>query len=263
MSSLFVEKIGQGPALVMLHGWGFNSGVWQSVTELLSQDFELHLVDLPGFGHSELTVQDYCLPQLALAVAQVVPQKATWLGWSLGGLVAKQAALMTEIELDKLITVACSPCFLANLNAETVWPGIAPDLLLQYHKSLEQDPKKILTEFLVTQALGSRSVKNDIKILKSSIKASPAPQFVALNAGLNLLKNVDLRQELKSITCPWLRLYGKRDALVPRKIMPMVEGLVSGGESYLFKDSAHAPFVSESELFVEQVKKFVERPRSV
>lgn len=51
--SLHIEKIGQGVPLVMIHGWGMHSGMWMQARDLLSKYFELHMLDLPGMGHSQ------------------------------------------------------------------------------------------------------------------------------------------------------------------------------------------------------------------
>ncbi|MDX1266111.1 MAG: alpha/beta fold hydrolase, partial [Oceanisphaera sp.] len=50
--SVYVERRGRGPDLVLLHGWGMNGAVWQGLAPRLEADFRLHLVDLPVFGHS-------------------------------------------------------------------------------------------------------------------------------------------------------------------------------------------------------------------
>ena len=49
---MFIKQMGQGPDLVMLHGWSMHSGVWQPLAELLAKQFTLHLIDLPGHGQS-------------------------------------------------------------------------------------------------------------------------------------------------------------------------------------------------------------------
>ena len=43
---------GQGPALVLLHGWAMHSGLFAPLVAALEPAFELHLVDLPGHGRS-------------------------------------------------------------------------------------------------------------------------------------------------------------------------------------------------------------------
>ena len=47
---LYVEQMGQGPDLVMVHGWGMSGAVFDSVARELAQNFCVHLVDLPGYG---------------------------------------------------------------------------------------------------------------------------------------------------------------------------------------------------------------------
>ena len=51
--SVFVEVVGRGPNLTMLHGWGLNGAVWGGVRDALAQCHTLHIVDLPGHGRSD------------------------------------------------------------------------------------------------------------------------------------------------------------------------------------------------------------------
>ena len=52
LMSLHVEVVGNGPALVLVHGWGLHGGVFAPLVERLSAEFQFHLVDLPGHGGS-------------------------------------------------------------------------------------------------------------------------------------------------------------------------------------------------------------------
>ena len=66
--SLHIEVVGHGPPLVLVHGWGLHGGVFAPLVERLSGEFQLHLVDLPGHGHSRddhtpLTLEA-CVPEL-------------------------------------------------------------------------------------------------------------------------------------------------------------------------------------------------------
>lgn len=54
MNKLYWQTLGEGKThLVLLHGWGLNAQVWQSIITRLSSHFTLHLVDLPGYGRSQ------------------------------------------------------------------------------------------------------------------------------------------------------------------------------------------------------------------
>ena len=88
MNNIWWQTKGQGNVhLVLLHGWGLNAEVWRCIDEELSSHFTLHLVDLPGFGRSR-GFGAMSLADMAEAVLRQAPDKAIWLGWSLGGLVA-------------------------------------------------------------------------------------------------------------------------------------------------------------------------------
>src|SRR5690606_21858257 len=67
--------------LVLLHGWGGDSGAWDELVPLLRERFAVIAVDLPGFGASAPApwTLDGLLAQLALAL----PPRCLLVGWSL------------------------------------------------------------------------------------------------------------------------------------------------------------------------------------
>ena len=106
---MHVEVVGSGRPLVLLHGWAMHGGVFAPLVEQLRRDHVLYLVDLPGHGLS--TERDAIdLAHVVQRIAQVTPA-AVWLGWSLGGLLAQQAALEMPWHVRGLIAVAASPRF--------------------------------------------------------------------------------------------------------------------------------------------------------
>ena len=85
--SLYVETLGCGPDLVLLHGWGMNGAVWRHVAAHLAEDYCVHLVDLPGHGRSGM-VEPYTLDELVREIDAAFPLPLHVVGWSLGGAVA-------------------------------------------------------------------------------------------------------------------------------------------------------------------------------
>ncbi len=249
-----VERFGQGQDLVLLHGWGMNGAVWHGIAQQLAAHYRLHLVDLPGFGNSPLHEgSEYTLPWLAEQVATVLPEKCHLLGWSLGGLVASQLALTRPERLHSLITVASSPCFMAREG----WPGIAPKVLAGFNQMLAGDFMHTIERFLAIQAMGSEHARDDIRQLRHWLAERPAPQFAALEAGLGLLADVDLRDELLPLSLPWLRVYGRLDSLVPKASIALLDECYPGSHSVVLEKASHAPFISHPQQFVEIVRHFV------
>ncbi|AIJ07965.1 MULTISPECIES: pimeloyl-ACP methyl ester esterase BioH [Edwardsiella] len=245
MSALFWHTCGAGKRdLVLLHGWGLNAEVWRCIVPQLSAQFRLHLVDLPGYGRSGGDTP-YSLAEMTQRVLAQAPERALWLGWSLGGLVATQAALHHPQRVSGLITVASSPCF----TAQTAWPGIRGDVLHHFQSQLRDDFQRTVERFLALQTLGTDSARQDARALKSVVLAQPMPSAAVLNGGLSLLRETDLRPQLATLAPPWLRLYGALDGLVPRRVVPLVDALSPRGRSLIIPGAAHAPFISHPAPF--------------
>ena len=47
------RRQGAGEALLLIHGFGSSTYTWRGVVDSLAQDFEVHAIDLPGFGFSQ------------------------------------------------------------------------------------------------------------------------------------------------------------------------------------------------------------------
>lgn len=253
MNTLYRETIGEGDRhLVLLHGWGLNAEVWRYTAERLAPQFCLHLIDLPGYGRSE-GFGAMTLEEMAETVLAAMPEKSALLGWSLGGLVASQIALSAPQRVEKLITVASSPCFAAHEN----WPGIRPDVLQGFQHQLSEDFQRTVERFLALQTLGSDSARQDARLLKSIVLNLPMPPVAVLNGGLEILRNVDLRQPVTQLTLPVLRIYGALDGLVPRKIVPLMDAILPDSCSEVVEKAAHAPFISHPDRFCELVERFL------
>ena len=246
-SKLFIHQEGQGSDLVLLHGWGVNSTVFAPIAKELSRDYKVFNVDLPGFGESE-----ECFGGIEFwtnVIAENIPDDAILIGWSLGGLLAMNLAIHHSNKVNKLVTIASSPCFLANENEQ--WPGMSPQIFDQFSHQLNLDPDKAVERFLAIQAIGSESMKVDIKQLKHAIETKA--RLTGLNQGLDILKNVDLRQQISNISQPWLRIWGGRDGLVPRQV---IERLPNNAHDAILGKASHAPFISHRLEFIQILLKW-------
>ncbi|CAM3739795.1 Pimeloyl-[acyl-carrier protein] methyl ester esterase [Vibrio aerogenes CECT 7868] len=242
---------GEGPDLVLIHGWGMNGAVWDQTVEILKHEYRVHVVDLPGYGHS-----GHCcassIEETALLVLQGAPEQAVWLGWSLGGLIATHIALNHPARVKKLITVASSPKF----AAQDEWRGIQPKVLKAFTSQLVDDFQLTIERFMALQAMGSPTARQDVKALKEKVLSRPAPRPEALFSGLKMLSDIDMRTQLSDISVPLLRLYGRLDGLVPVQVANDLNTLVPESQSCIFSRSSHAPFITETDDFCHQVLEF-------
>jgi pimeloyl-[acyl-carrier protein] methyl ester esterase len=247
------QKIGNGPNLILLHGWGMNGAVWQQLIPMLSQHFTLHIADLPGYGHSQHLSAD-SIDAIAQHLLKSAPPQATWLGWSLGGLLATHIAYHYPERVNQLVTVASSPKF----SAHERWRGIKPEVLAAFTQQLQNDLQVTIERFMALQAMGSPSARQDVKTVKQAVLQRPSPCPHALELGLTLLAELDYRQQLAEISQPTFRLYGRLDGLVPNKVAKDLDKVSPHHFSHTFQQSSHAPFITEpaqfSEILVQQLR---------
>lgn len=254
-ANIYWQVVGEGDDIVLLHGWGMNGAVWESTVETLKDNFRVHVVDLPGYGYSAESPA-MSLDDIVAMILPDAPKNAIWVGWSLGGLVASTIALQHSEYVRKLITVASSPRFAAS----TEWRGIQPKVLSDFTAQLLEDFQLTIERFMALQAMGSPTARKDVKQLKRAVLARPQPNPDALLAGLAMLENIDLRDEMSRVPMPMLRIYGRLDGLVPVKVAKDLDKLWPQTESSILAQSSHAPFITEPEAFIDQLRQFAGLP---
>ncbi len=251
------ETRGSGPDLVMLHGWGMHSAMWGELSDRLAERYRITMVDLPGHGLSPALEPAHAatLSRVAAAVAAVAPATAAWLGWSLGGLVAMQAARDLPRRISRLILVASSACFVQRAD----WPYAQSVATLEgFAAGLQQDYRAVLLRFLALQAWGGEDVRRQVQALRKALFVHGEPEPGALAAGLTLLKESDLRSALPSLAQPTLLIGGEHDSLVPIAALEAMGRLLPDAWLELVPGAGHAPFLFHSARFREMIGAFLD-----
>jgi pimeloyl-[acyl-carrier protein] methyl ester esterase len=254
MSTLHVETRGTGPRLVLLHGWGLHGGVWGPFVEALSTRFAVHLVDLPGHGHSRDVQANPTAEDYARVVLACCPQEAAWLGWSLGGLVALAAARLAPQTVRRLVLIGATPRFVQSPD----WPhGMAPETLSEFGAGLEQDYRATLNRFLSLQLGSGDRERALLRALREVLFARGEPTVEALRAGLAILAQTDLRVTLTDIAVPALIVHGGRDRLVPVAAGEHLAAHLPAARCLRLDGEGHAPFLLQPETVANAVAEFV------
>ena len=247
--SISITTRGQGPDLVLIHGWAMHGGIFAPLSERLVTHYRLHLVDLPGHGHSRVFAAGDLEPaRVAKAVAARTPP-ALWLGWSLGGLVALRAALDFPHQVKGLIEIAASPRFVRAPD----WPhAVAETLFAEFAAALGDAFRPTIERFLALETLGSAQAQEELRDLRGHVFERGEPSAVALQEGLELLDRCDYRDELRALATPNLWIAGRRDRIVPPAALRWAASQSAHGD-FLELPSGHAPFLSHAEAVAEAV----------
>ncbi len=234
------------PALVLLHGWGFNSTIWGNFLPYLEKQFSVTTIDL-------LEQESLTLDSITSYILKNSPDKAVFLGWSLGGLIAMNIAINHPDRITKLIAIASTPKFVETES----WPGMPSKLLNQFYDALKIDYKATLQQFVLLQFYGSDTDHSIIKNLKNQVTNGLTPSVQALEEALHILKETDLRNDLKKIKCPQLYLFGRCDTLVPADVAEAIKQLTTNATTEVLPKVSHAPFLSNPNLCAEKIGAFL------
>jgi 2-succinyl-6-hydroxy-2,4-cyclohexadiene-1-carboxylate synthase len=101
--ALHASLIGQGPRLVLAHGFTQTGAVWGSLDTRLATDHQVVRVDMPGHGDSAGVRAD--LPQGA-GLLGTVGGRAAYLGYSMGARFCLHLALDQPERVDSLVLIS-------------------------------------------------------------------------------------------------------------------------------------------------------------
>jgi pimeloyl-[acyl-carrier protein] methyl ester esterase len=255
--SLIVDRQGQGPRLALVHGWAMHSGLFDRLVEALG-GCETHRIDLPGHGRNLDRPWPRDPGQLIEALGQAA-DGAVLAGWSLGGLLGLKLALDRPDRIRGLILIAATACFAQRPH----WPHGVPDALVrQLAHELDVGPEQVLNRFLALEVHGSEHAAADLKLLRRIAFQHGLPRRDALIAGLGLLQDWDLSEQLEQIELPVLLIGGRRDRLVSFAALEAMDQRLPNSRLLRIPGAAHAPFLTDLSTVAEGMQRFIEEVTS-
>src|SRR5436190_120645 len=231
-----LELEGDGPPLVLLHGWADSADTWRPVLAAAGRrDRRALAVDFPGFGTADPLGAGPVLPQLDDFTTELVQwaadgDEAVLVGNSLGGAVALRAAQRgTDLPLAGVVPVAP-----AGLDMPRWLDLVERDPILSRLLALPVP----LPELVLREAVG-RVYRTLAFAHPSAVERKAIDTFTShhrdratvhriMESPRRLLPELDDCFELERVTCPVLLVWGARDRMVsPRGAERVLEALPS------------------------------------
>lgn len=216
--------------LLILPGWGSNSGRWQKVKELIEQNgIEVLILDLPGFGMTSSPQNPWGRDDYINWIFQAIKEK-NWEKFNLfghsfgGGLAAKFASQFPE-KIEKLIL--CAPAIIKRKSLKTYlfyW-------LSFFGKKFFTLPgiKKFypLAQKVVYKLAGARDYYVADGTMKEVMK--------------KIGKEESLEGILEKIQNPTLIIWGRKDDVLPLKDAFLIKGKIKNSELKIIPKARHSP----------------------
>jgi len=134
---------------------------------------------------------------------------------------------------------------------------MAADTLQDFAASLLQNHALTLKRFLALQLRGSENERELLLDLRARLYVNGEPDIAALQGGLEILRDTDMRGELAQITHPTLVIAGERDTLTPSAASGYLAQTLPNAQLEVIKGAAHAPFLSHPDQFIAAVSGFM------
>jgi len=268
LSKLFVKTSGVGESLIVLHGWGMNSVVWDTVRPALESQYKVSWIDLPGHGEN-VDVLANSLDEIVDLILPEIPEGSHLLGWSLGGLIIQAIAQQIPDKIKSMTLVASTPRF----SEANDWPyAMSQDVLNNFAENLKIDIEGTLKRFIALQFMGikdAKPIQRELtdKVLRSlkNIKNRGGvsnnnhinTQVQALILGLQIITQSDFREQSHKIPQHWL--LAERDRLIPKEVINDLKLIRPDAQITLLENAGHAPFMTHPEEFVASVTPFINK----
>lgn len=240
--------------LVLLHGWAMSRGIWDPVIPALEPGFRVHNLDLPGYGADNgadlecyrSMAPDEILDEWSDRSLAAVPSGAVWMGWSLGAMVALNAARRTTGGIEALVLVSATPKFMRSDDWDS---GVDRETMHDFLEGFRTNHPKTLTRFALLQASDTGDARRLAGTLHRCLTGAACDPAV-MELGLAVLEQVDLRGVLREIEMPVRLIHGRHDRIVPHAAGAYLADHLPRGE-LVSLNAGHAPFVTQPSEFLE------------
>jgi pimeloyl-ACP methyl ester carboxylesterase len=239
---LRIARLGNGPPLVMLHGYPDNLQIWSELASQLSDRFEAIAFDWPGMGYSEAwsggTTPFHLADRLEVLFDQLRLERANLVAMDMGA----QPALAFAANYPKRVLRLVVMNSLVLWDEKTSWEI---EVLRKYGWNrfiLRNFPRIVFTRAEKTFLPSGTKLSADLRTdMWSSFRKPEVRNFIArLCAGYQgTLPR--LPQLYEQIACPTLVLWGERDQHFPiehaRRLSAAIAGsslkIIPGGEHWM------------------------------
>lgn len=254
-----VRMAGEGPPLLMLHGFTGTGLTWERLMPALSQRFQTIAPDLLGHGETDAPADagryrmERCVDDLLALLAALGHERCHLLGYSMGGRVAMHVALAAPERVMTLVLEGASPGIANPLDRilrarqdELLAASIERDGVQAFVERWEQLPlfgtqSRLAPE--VQAAVRAQRLKHSAVGLANSLR------------GMGTGAQEPLVDQLGSLTMPCFLIAGELDEKY-RGIVAAMAGRIPHAETAVVPGAGHNVHLEKPDAFLEKVLAF-------
>ena len=254
----YIEK-GTGEPVILVHGFYFDTHMWDDNLDALADHFKVYAFDLWGFGYSTRKILDYGYPlyarQLKLFMDALGIPKANLVGQSMGGGTIIQFILSNRERVDKIVLVepAILPNKLPLMGKIANLPGVGEFLF------------GLNSNFMRKMTLGNTFLHNKDQITDEYFEK--VTRFHKVEHTTEILLEVLRKQffdtlgdevrKVGGMGVPALIIGGRQSAGIPTELTRQVHEILLGSRLEIFDQAGHCPHDEHPDKFNRLVLEFL------
>jgi 3-oxoadipate enol-lactonase len=250
---------GAGVPIVFLHGYPLHHAMWLPQLDDLSADYQVVLLDLPGYG----LARDWPVPEtlsgFAESVHRTLAQRFSTpvvvVGHSFGGYIAMQLYREHPEQFRALV--------LTNTRSEADSPEAKEKRLATaarladpaQHLDVDEVARGLVAP--VTWRLGGGIIES----VRSMVREAPS---ATVRASLKAIANrPDSAAALSAIRVPTLVVWGEEDRLIPPQQTRLMVARIEGSSGAGITGAGHLPSLEKPQAFTRVLRDFLIRVPAV
>lgn len=253
----YVLDRGEGPTVLLVHGYGSAHVVWLGLVErLVAAGYRVLAVDLPGFGYSDRNPGDYSPEGLAAHLVQILEEKgverADVIAHSWGCSIALRLALDHPERVNRLVLTSAW-VYEEQLNPFIRWarvPGIGEGLYTTFYRERTADRYELSwfdPERMVTQ-----------EAIDAVERALNRPGTVAAAlAAAREQRYAEIQQRYPEVEAESLLIWGRYDHVSTLEFALRLEGDLPNAHLLVFERCGHVPMLERVGRYEREVMQFL------
>ncbi len=257
--NLKVKTIGSGQHFFIIHGWLNSYNTWEHIASALSDRYEVHLINLPGFASSEFKGEkENIITKYYELVSKYINQVTTGdnyilLGHSLGGIIVNEMIANNKIVEPEKVIYVCSPIDGISWIRDTLLinqENITNEFFKYVHKFRLVFIVKFLSLFVFKKLkYVEKHIIDDVLSCDHKVASVLIYEIARYESAFY--------RDFKNSSI--LFLESKYDKFVSKKAYADVQS-INKATYYKFEESVHMPMFEVKEEFLQIVNRFLDNP---
>jgi len=250
--SIAYRMQGEGPPLVLLHGFLCDSRCWRTQLDGLSDRFKVIAWDAPGAGASSdppetFTITDWASVLVSfLDALEIGP--ATVLGLSWGGMLAQEVYRLYPDRVERLVLADTYAGWKGSLPPDAVEKRVA-----RCYRDAARPAAEVVDEWVPADFFADASPELVDEMARVFVDFHP-PGFRLMAKSLAETDTTDL---LPRIAVPTLLVWGERDVRSPLDIARAFERAIPRASLEVIQGLGHVSNMESPTMFNEAVRRFL------